>query len=105
VILAYVRLSGALEEARINLADEDQRTRLTKLSGVVHRFEAGYGRFHAGFSLPEQNVTILLAAIEARATHLLKGDLRHFGPYVGKKIEGIAIALPGEYVRGRAIEN
>src|SRR5580698_2611162 len=63
------------------------------------------GRFHAGFSLPEQNVTILLAAIEARATHLLKGDLRYFGPYVGKKIGGIAIALPGEYVSGRVSEN
>jgi uncharacterized protein len=98
-------LSGALEEARINLADEDQRTRLTKLSGVVYLFEAAQRALPRGISLPEKNVPILLAAIEAGAAHLQKGDLRHFGPYVGKKIEGIAIALPGEYVRGRTIEN
>jgi hypothetical protein len=91
-----------LEEARINLAGEDQQTRLTKLSGVVHLFEAAQRALPRRISLP---VPILLAAIEARATHLLTGDVRHFGPYLGKKIEGIAIALPGEYLRGRASEN
>jgi hypothetical protein len=39
--------------------------------------------------------------MEARATHLLTGDIRHFGPYLGRKIAGIAILLPGEYLRGR----
>jgi hypothetical protein len=43
-------------------------------------------------------VPILLAAIEARATHLLTGDIRHFGLYFGKRIEGIRIMLPGEYL-------
>jgi predicted nucleic acid-binding protein len=95
----------ALEEARINLAGEDQRTRLTKRSGVVPLFEAAQRALPRGISLPEKDVPILLAAIEARATHLLTGDVRHFGPYLGKKIEGTAIALPGEYLRGRASEN
>jgi predicted nucleic acid-binding protein len=95
----------ALEEARINLAGEDQRTRLTKRSGVVPLFEAAQRALPRGISLPEKDVPILLAAIEARATHLLTGDVRHFGPYLDKKIEGIAIALPGEYLRGRASEN
>jgi hypothetical protein len=44
---------------------------------------------------------ILLAAIGARATHLLTGDIRHFGQCFGKKIEDIAIVLPGEYLRMR----
>jgi hypothetical protein len=41
--------------------------------------------------------------MEARATHLLTGDILHlhFGPYLGRKIAGIAILLPGEYLRGR----
>ena len=95
----------ALQESRINLADEDQRTRLTKLSGVVPLFETAQRALPRGISLPEKDVPILLAAIEARATHLLTGAVRHFGPYLGKKIEGIAIALPGEYLRGRASEN
>jgi uncharacterized protein len=92
----------ALEEARINLADEDQRKRLKKLSESIHLFEAGSRKPPRGISLAEKDIPILLAAIEARATYLLTGDLQHFGPYFGKKIEGTAIALPGEYLRLRA---
>ena len=81
----------ALEEASINLADEDQRKRVNKLSESIHLFEAGSRKRTGGISLPEKDVPILLAAIEARATHSLTGDLRHFGPYLGKKIERITI--------------
>jgi uncharacterized protein len=91
----------AVEEARINLRDEDQRTRLNNLSPTLHLFEASQGRLPHGISLPEKDVPILLAAIEARATHLLTGDIRHFGSYFGKKIDGIMIVLPGEYLRMR----
>jgi predicted nucleic acid-binding protein len=91
----------ALEEARINLAEEEQRTQLTKLSEAVHWFDAAQRKLPRGISLPEKDVPIILAAIDARATHLLTGDVRHFGPYFGKKIEGIAIVLPGEYLRMR----
>jgi hypothetical protein len=44
---------------------------------------------------------IMLAAIEARATHLLTGDMRHFGAYFGKKIHDILIIPPGDYLRLR----
>jgi predicted nucleic acid-binding protein len=91
----------ALEEARINLTDADQQVRLARLSETVHLFEASHQEMPRGISLPEKDVPIILAAIEAHATHLLTGDLRHFGPYLGKKIEGIAIVLPGEYLRAR----
>ena len=91
----------ALEEARINIADNDQRLRLARLSETVHLFEASHQEMPRGFSLPEKDMPIILAAIGAHATHLLTGDLRHFGPYLGKKIEGIAIVLPGEYLRAR----
>lgn len=91
----------ALEEARINLAEEEQRARLTKLSEAVRLFDAAQRKLPRGISLPEKDVPIMLAAIEARATHLLTGDVRHFGRYFGKKIEGITIVLPGEYLEGR----
>lgn len=91
----------ALEEARINLANEDQRARLHNLSGGLRLFDAEHGTLPRGISLPEKDVPIILAAMEARATHLLTGDIRHFGAYLGKKIEGIAIVLPGEYIRMR----
>ena len=92
----------ALEEARGNLASEDQRTRLTRLSEAIQLFEAGARALPRGISLPQKDVPVLLAAIEARATHLLTGDIRHFGPYFDKKIEGVAITLPGEYFKIRA---
>ncbi len=91
----------ALEEARINLADEDQRMRLAKLSGTIQFFEAAQQELSRGISLPEKDVPILLAAVEARATHLLTGDIRHFGTYLGKKVAGIVVVLPGEYLRRR----
>lgn len=89
----------ALEEARINLDTADQRTRLATLSEKMQFFEAAERELQRTISLPEKDVPIFLAAIEARATHLLTGDVRHFGPYLGKKIDGIFIVLPGEYVR------
>jgi len=89
----------ALEEARINLDEADQRTRLTKLSEGVRLFDAGQRKLPRGVFLPDKDVPIVLAAIEARASHLLTGDIRHFGPYFGKKIADITIVLPGEYLR------
>lgn len=39
----------ALEEARINLNEETQRARLSKLSGSLAFFEASEDHFHAAF--------------------------------------------------------
>ena len=91
----------ALEEASINLTNEDQRVRLHNLSGGLRLFDGEHGTLPRGISLPEKDVPIILAAMEARSTHLLTGDIRQFGAYLGKKIEGIAIVLPGEYIRMR----
>ncbi len=92
----------ALEEARVNLAEEDQRRRLNRLSEKIRLFEAVQTELPRGISLPEKDVPIVLAAIAGRCTHLLTGDVRHFGIYFGKKIEGVAIVPPGEYLRKRS---
>ena len=91
----------ALEEARINLTEQDQRVRLSRLSEKVQLFEAAQGQLPYGISLPEKDVPILLAAITARCTHLLTGDVRHFGPYFGKIFEDVTIVLPGNYLKDR----
>jgi predicted nucleic acid-binding protein len=91
----------ALEEAKINLTEQDQRMRLSRLSEKVQLFGAALRQLPHGISLPEKDVPILLAAIEARCTHLLTGDVRHFGPYFGKKTEGVSIVPPGDYLRNR----
>jgi len=89
----------AVEEARFNLDDHDQRSRLTTLTQHLLLFEAPARELPSGVSLPEKDAPILLAAIEARASHLLTGDIRHFGPHLRHRIAGILILLPGEYLR------
>lgn len=91
----------AIEEARFNLADDDQRQRLNSLVESLQVFEAGVSNLAGGISLPEKVVPILQAALAARATHLLTGDIRHFGPYLGTTVEGIVILLPGDYLNQR----
>ncbi len=95
----------ALAEARINLADEAQKERLTRLSEALELFDAALHELPDGISLPEKDMPIMLAAMEARATHLLTGDLRHFGTYFGKRIEGILILPPGDYLKGHSRES
>jgi predicted nucleic acid-binding protein len=89
----------ALEEARINLESQDQQIRLNRLAAKVHIFEASRESLPRGIELPGKDQPILLAAIAAHATHLLTGDVRHFGRYFSKKIEGVEIMLPGQYLR------
>src|SRR5579872_1533176 len=91
----------ALEEARINLESEVSRRRLEELSGALPLFESTDRSLPHGISLPEKDVPILLASIEARANYLLTGDLRHFGAYFGKTFEGVTILPPGQYLRIR----
>jgi len=91
----------ALEEARLNLADADQRVRLDSLAESLHWFEASQRELPRGILMPEKDLPIVLAAMAARASHLLTGDVKHFGAYFGRKIAGVAIALPGEFLRDR----
>ncbi|HLJ30634.1 MAG TPA: PIN domain-containing protein [Candidatus Angelobacter sp.] len=89
----------ALEEARINLNDEAQRERLAGLSMELEFFDAAMQDLPDDISLPDKDAPIMLAAIAAGATHLLTGDMRRFGVYFGKKVEGIFIISPGDYFR------
>jgi predicted nucleic acid-binding protein len=91
----------AIQEARVNLEEAEQSRRLTQLVDGLQLFEMTLDALPAGITLPDKDVPILLAAINARATHLLTGDLRHFGAYMNKKVAGIVIQLPGEYLRAR----
>ncbi|MBZ5521876.1 MAG: PIN domain-containing protein [Acidobacteriia bacterium] len=92
----------AIEEARVNLTEPAQLERLERLSEPLALFEASLEQPPAGIALPAKDLPILLAAIAAHATHLITGDIRHFGPYFGKRIKGILIVPPGDYVRNLA---
>ena len=91
----------ALEEARANLEEHAQHQRLVRLSKSLQLVEADPGSLPSGISLPEKDLPILLAALRVGASHLLTGDIRHFGPYFGKRIQDTVVMLPGEYLRIR----
>ena len=91
----------ALEEARFNLDDEAQQRRLSTLAQSLRFREAPERRLPKGVSLPPKDVPILLAAIEARCHYLVTGDFRDFGPYLGRRIEGLVIVSPSRYFKIR----
>ena len=93
----------AIEEARRNLDRPEQKARLDELTRGLEIIndEDVIGQAFADIELPAKDWPILLAALAARATHLLTGDWRHFGPYLGQKIAGVRVMLPADYLRGK----
>ena len=89
----------AQEEASINLEQDIQKRRLQKLARAIEFFDPIPRGLPRDVILPDKDVPILQAAIAARATHLITGDLHHFGRYFGKSIEGMLVLPPGEYLR------
>lgn len=91
----------AVEEARRNLDTLIQRDRLEKLLLDLEEIFP----HHTDVELPK-NVTIrekdkhiLLSAISAKADFLITGDVRDFGKFYGKKIGGVKILPPAEYLK------
>lgn len=91
----------ALEEARINLEEEAQRIALDALAKRLQLFDTEVRKLPHGIHLPDKDVPILIAAVAAKATHLITGDVKHFGTYFGKTLEGVLILPPSEYLRLR----
>jgi len=92
--------SYAAEEARRNLARSAQRLRLGKLLESVTIVGEAESLGAANVGLPAKDQPILAAAIRAKATHLLTGDARHFGPLYGRTIGGVLITRPAPYLQG-----
>lgn len=55
-----------------------------------------------GVSLPEKDRPILAAAIALKASHLLTGDKTHFAGVLGRRVSGVLILMPGQYLRSKA---
>lgn len=98
---ALVTSDYAIEEARRNLADEDQ---IERLNALVTRLEVTAARtlatsLRGDIDLPEQDWPIVGGAVGAGATHLITGDVKHFGPHFGKKLLGVLVLSPAGYLR------
>ena len=94
--------SYAVEEARVNLHDAEQRTRLMELVGQIQVVpNILVGPLPEGIHLPENDRPILLSAIDARATHLITGDKDDFGLFFARTISGVLILPPAAYLTSR----
>lgn len=95
--------SYVVEETRRNLTDANQRTRL---EGLLQKMEVGEAmmlppELRGKIDLPEKDWPVLGGAAAAGATHLITGDLRHFGAYFGKKVLGVLVLKPADYLKRR----
>jgi len=96
----------AVEEARRNLSTVEHRARLQELLTDVRvsMHASMERRAIEGVQLPEKYWPILLAAIDAGATHLLTGDVRHFGNLYQERVEGVLVLRPAAYLRSTAVD-
>lgn len=93
----------AIEEARRNIAAKfpECLERLARLLDVVTEVAQPAPR-ETPIDLPEKDQPIFLAAQAAGVTHLLTGDLRHFGPYMNQPelTRGVVIQTVADYLDG-----
>jgi hypothetical protein len=94
----------ALDEAERNLETDEQRARLAAFQTSVRMVEdPELTELPAGITLREKDRPIVAAAVGASASHLLTGDMRDFGPYMGQHVGPVLVQLPGEYLRTRGV--
>ncbi len=89
----------AVQEALINLETKTQQKRLTILLETVEIVEQfDECSLPKEIDLPDKDRPILQAAILSQATHLLTGDIKHFGALFGKTIGNVMVLRPAEYL-------
>ena len=99
---ALVASRLAVAEARRNLDTDSQRARLDALAVRLILVDAPPdAMLPPDLNVVAKDVPILLAAIEAGATHLLTGDRKHFGHLYGRTIAGVKILAPATYLAKR----
>jgi len=101
--IELVTSSYAAQEARRNLATPVQQQTLDDLLKTVEVIDQQPkpATLPEGVNLPEKDQPILSAAIDAKCTHLITGDLRHFGPHFGQRLGGVLVLRPAVYLAQR----
>ena len=95
----------ALEEARRNLLvyHPDGIPCLEELASQLHIVaEASEVQLPAGLDLADKDRPVLAAAVAARCTHLLTGDTRHFQALYGRRVAGVLVLTPAQYLRRKS---
>lgn len=101
--MTLVTSDYALEEARRNLPQPAQRQALERLALRTEVVRGTFDRVPLpdGVTLPPDDEPILRAAIAARCSHLLTGNLRDFGPYLGTRVGGVVVERPATFLGRR----
>ena len=81
-----------VEEARRNLATTEQLLDLERCLQHVKIVPEADPGIACPISLPDNDRPVFMAAVMAGADFLATGDLLHFGPFFGKRIQGVMIA-------------
>jgi uncharacterized protein len=93
----------AAEEARRNITAKYPvcAARLTKLLSEIS-LVAQPAVATCPIALPDMDKHIFLAAVAAAATHLITGDMRHFGPHMNRpgSTHGVVIQTVGDFLAG-----
>lgn len=90
----------AVEEARRNLSRAAQAERLATLLRDLTVVPETLSAAQCPVALPAKDRPILTAASFCGATHLITGDLRHLGAYVGSSIGGLRVSTVRDYLVG-----
>ena len=90
----------ALDEARRNLATAEQ---LKRLDALLEPMEVAPARtldpsLRRDVELRDKDWPILGGAMAAGATHLITGDLKDFGPFMGQAVLGVMVMTPAPYL-------
>lgn len=90
----------AVAEARRNLGTADQ---LARLDGILEAMTVTPAltldsALRKDIELREKDWPILAGAVSAKATHLITGDLRDFGPFMGREVLGVRVLTPARYL-------
>lgn len=98
-----VTCSYAIEEARRNIAIKfpDYLERFEALISAITKVPSRTGRI-SPVLLPKKDQPILEAAIQCKATHLLTGDIKDFGPFMNNSnlTGGVVIQTVSEFLDG-----
>jgi uncharacterized protein len=91
----------AVREAASNLPGAEHQRRLDGLVKRVKRDPqvSATSALPHGVILPEKDIPILQAAIGAGADVLLTGDVTHFGRYFRKRVGGVRVLQPADFLR------
>lgn len=90
----------ALEEAKRNLQQPSQLKRLnTLMQQVSIHTEYDDTVIPHDIQLRDKDRPILSAAISTHSDYLITGDVRDFGCFYGKRIAGVMILSPSQYLQ------